>query len=179
MILKIEAVLYNIKLSTICFQAYSRCVSFTCFLFTSDGWCNVWVHSKCISKYKYDLNKNFQIKFNVWFHSWLCMIFRIIHNRLKFYLDLYCVILLQVSDKMLKSSIFHTLTSECVIPSVRRKKARWSQWLEKGSEVSTSLMEPHVGSHDQQILNVRILSLFKRAFEEEKKGLGRTFVMFI
>ena len=78
------------------FQAHSRCVSFTCFLFTFIGWCNVWFHSKCISKYKYDLNKTYKIKFNVWIHSWLCMMFRIIHNIPKFYLDLYCVTLLQI-----------------------------------------------------------------------------------
>ena len=121
MILKIEAVYTKLNLERTCVQAYSRCVSLTCFLFTSDGCCNVWVHSKCISKYKYGLNKNYQIKFN----AWLC-IFRIIHNRHKFYLNLYCVTLLQVSAKMLKSSIFHTLTSESC--SFRRKKARLSEW---------------------------------------------------
>ena len=49
-----------------------------------------------IYRYKYNLNKNPLINFIVWFHSWLCMMFGIIHNIPKFDLDLDCVTLLQI-----------------------------------------------------------------------------------
>ena len=34
--------------------------------------------------------------FNVWFHSWLCIIFQLIHNIPTFSLDLCCVTLLRI-----------------------------------------------------------------------------------
>ena len=34
--------------------------------------------------------------FNVCFHSWLCIIFQLIHNKPKFSLDLCCVTLLRI-----------------------------------------------------------------------------------
>ena len=40
--------------------------------------------------------KKHQIMFIVWYHSWLCKIFQIIHNILKFYLDLCCVTPLRI-----------------------------------------------------------------------------------
>ena len=59
--------------------------------------------------YKYNLNKTHQNKLKVWFHPWLCMIFRIIHNRPKFYFDLYCVTLLQIFCTNAHIEHFHTL----------------------------------------------------------------------
>ena len=104
MLLKNEAVLYKIKLRTnLLLSLLFKMSIFHVFSVY------IWWMMQCLSssKYKYYLNKTHQIKFNVWFHSWLC-IFRIIHNRPKFYFDLYCF----VNAKMLKSSIFHTITSE-------------------------------------------------------------------
>ena len=40
--------------------------------------------------------KKHQIMFNVWFHSWLCIIFQLIHNIPTFSLDLCCVTLLRI-----------------------------------------------------------------------------------
>ena len=40
--------------------------------------------------------KKHQIMFNVWFHSWLCIIFQLIPNIPTFSLDLCCVTLLRI-----------------------------------------------------------------------------------
>ena len=63
MLLKIEAVLYKIKFRTNMLFIL-RGVSFTCILFISVGWSNVWVHSEClhVSKYLCNLNKTVLLK---------------------------------------------------------------------------------------------------------------------
>ena len=40
--------------------------------------------------------KKHQIMFNVWFHSWLCIIFQLVPNIPTFSLDLCCVTLLRI-----------------------------------------------------------------------------------
>ena len=127
MVLKLEVVLYKLNWEQTCFKAYSKCVSFTCFLFTSDGWCNAWVHSKYISKYKYNLNENHQMKFNLWFHSWHWLIFRIIHNWPKFYLDLYCVTLLQIFRQNAQIEHFSHAYHRVLFLACDGKKTRWSE----------------------------------------------------
>ena len=92
----------------------------------------IWWMMQClssfkISKYMYNLNENHQIKFNLWFHSWHWLIFRIIHNWPKFYLDLYCVTVLQIFRQ--NAQIEHFSYAYMYLPSVRRKKARWSDWI--------------------------------------------------
>ena len=89
------------------------------------------------------LKRTRQIMFNVWFHSWLCIIFQPYSQ----YTDVYLIYVVshyfESSAKLLKSSIFHTMYAyfrvlflacdgrrqgDPNVPSVRQKKARWSEW---------------------------------------------------
>ena len=44
--------------------------------------------------------------FNVWYYSWLCIIFQLIHNKPKFSLDLCCVTLLRIFRQNAQIELF-------------------------------------------------------------------------
>ena len=73
-----------------------------------------------MSKYKYNLNKHHQIKCIVWFHLWFVWSFELFTIYPSFTWIYIVSHYLQPSAKMLTPSL---------VPSVRRKKARWSEWL--------------------------------------------------
>ena len=50
--------------------------------------------------------------FFVWFPSWLCITFQLIHNIPRFSLDLCCVTLLRICRQIAQIEHFYTLTTE-------------------------------------------------------------------